>query len=146
MWNDMNKFRRWLHAPDSWNSTKGQQKKNKKEMSYKPSKHQRKLIQTLLFAAEIGLQTDLIWDWWWYTTCGRKVMRLIFYLPKFLFYSNINVIPFKIVLLGSYTPMETLFPLLVAALGVFNPHVFSMSVTLVTKLFIKTFLKGSEKR
>jgi hypothetical protein len=51
-------------------------------------------------------------------------MRLLSYLPKFLFFSNINVIPFKIVLLGSYTPMETLFPLLVAVL------VFSMSVTI----------------
>ena len=39
-----------------------------------------------------------------------------FHLPKFLFFSNINVIPFKIVPLGSYTQMETLFPLLVAAL------------------------------
>ena len=39
--------------------------------------------------------------------CGRKVMRLIFYLLKFLFFSNINVIPFKIVPLCSYTPMET---------------------------------------
>jgi hypothetical protein len=48
-------------------------------------------------------------------------MRLIFYLPKFYFiFSKINVIPFKIVSLGSYTPMETLFPLLVAALEVFN--------------------------
>ena len=54
-----------------------------------------------------------------YTRFGRKVMRLIFYLPKFLFFSNIHVIPFKIVPLGSYTPMKT-FPLLVAALEVFN--------------------------
>ena len=47
-------------------------------------------------------------------------MKLIFYLPKFLFFSNTNVIPFKIVPLSSYTPMETLLPLLVAALEVFN--------------------------
>jgi hypothetical protein len=33
-----------------------------------------------------------------------------------------NVITFKIVPLGSYTPMETLFPLLVAALEVCNRH------------------------
>jgi hypothetical protein len=33
-----------------------------------------------------------------------------------------NVGPFKIVPLGSYTPMETLFPLLLAALGVFNRY------------------------
>jgi hypothetical protein len=37
-----------------------------------------------------------------------------------IFFSNINAIPFKIVPLGSYTPMETLFPLLAAALEVFN--------------------------
>ena len=47
-------------------------------------------------------------------------MRLIFYLPKFLCFSNINIIPFKIVPLGSYTSKETLFPLLVAALEVYN--------------------------
>ena len=38
------------------------------------------------------------------------------------FFSNINVIPFKIVPLGSYTPMETLFPLLVEALEVFSRY------------------------
>jgi hypothetical protein len=47
-----------------------------------------------------------------HTRCGRKVM--------ILFFLNINVIPFKIVPLGSYTPKETLFPLLVAALEVFH--------------------------
>ena len=62
------------------------------------------------------------YTYWTNTRCGRKVMRLIFYFPKFLFFSNINVIPFKIVPLGSYTPMETLFPLLVAALEVFNRY------------------------
>jgi hypothetical protein len=46
-------------------------------------------------------------------------MRLISYLPKFSFFSNINVIPFKIVPLGSYTLMET-FQFFVAALEVFN--------------------------
>ena len=54
---------------------------------------------------------------------GRKVMRLIFYLSVFcFFFLNINVIPFKIVPLGSYTPLETLFPLLVAALEVFKQY------------------------
>ena len=53
-----------------------------------------------------------------YTRCVRKVMRLIFYLP---FFSNINLIPFKTVPWGSYTPMEE-FPLLVAALEVFSRH------------------------
>jgi hypothetical protein len=43
------------------------------------------------------------------------------YQSFYLFiFSNINVIPFKILPLGSYAPMETLFPLLVAALKVFN--------------------------
>ena len=54
------------------------------------------------------------------TRCGRKVIRLIFYLTTF--FSNINIIPFKIVPLGSYSPMETLFPLLIAALEVFNRY------------------------
>ena len=54
------------------------------------------------------------------TRCGRKVTRLIFYLPEF-FFSNINVISFKIVPLGSYTPIETL-SLLVAAVQVFNRY------------------------
>jgi len=49
-------------------------------------------------------------------------MRLIFLFTKFLFFPNINVIPFKIVPLGSYTPMETLFPLLLAALKIFNRY------------------------
>ena len=40
----------------------------------------------------------------------------IFYSSKFLFFSNISFMPFKIVLLDSYTQMEALFPLLVAAL------------------------------
>ena len=48
-----------------------------------------------------------------------------FLFTKVFIFSNINVIPFKIVPLGSYTPIETLFPLLVAAL-----EVFSMSITL----------------
>ena len=39
---------------------------------------------------------------------------------NFLFFSNFNVIPFKIAPLGSYTPIEMLFPLLVAALEIFN--------------------------
>ena len=50
-------------------------------------------------------------------------MRLIFYLSNVLFiFSNINVIPFKIVLLGIYTPMGMLFTLLVAELEVFNRY------------------------
>ena len=41
---------------------------------------------------------------------------------KVFIFSNINVISFNIVPLGSYTPMETLFPLLLAALEVFNRY------------------------
>ena len=39
------------------------------------------------------------------------------------YFSNINVILFTIIPLGRYTPMETLFPLLVTALEVFNQYV-----------------------
>ena len=52
----------------------------------------------------------------------QKSNEIDFLLTKILFFSNINVIPFKIVPLGSYTPIETLFPLLVAALEVFNRY------------------------
>ena len=45
-----------------------------------------------------------------------------FLFTKVLFLSNINVIPFKIVPLGNYTLMETLFPLLVSALEVFKQY------------------------
>ena len=39
-----------------------------------------------------------------------------------VFFLKINVTPFNIVPLGSYTPMETLFPLLPAALEIFNRY------------------------
>jgi hypothetical protein len=39
-----------------------------------------------------------------------------------VFISNINLISIKIVPLGSHTPMEMLFPLLVAALELFNRY------------------------
>ena len=45
-----------------------------------------------------------------------------FLFTKVFIFSNINVIPFKIVPLGCYTPVETLFPLLVAELEVFNRY------------------------
>ena len=66
--------------------------------------------------------------------CGRKVMRRIFYLPKFLFFQTSMLYP-SIVPLGSYTPKEALFPFLVAALEVFDRCGFQMSVTQSTKLF-----------
>ena len=50
--------------------------------------------------------------------------------------------PFKIVPLGSYTPMETLFPFLVAVLEIFNCYVFSMSVT-IEKTSVLIFLTES---
>jgi hypothetical protein len=46
----------------------------------------------------------------------------VLYTKVFMFFSNINVIPFKVVSLNSYTPMEKLFPLLVAALELFNRY------------------------
>ena len=80
-----------------------------------------------------------------YRRCGRKVMRLIFYISKF-FFSNINVIPFKIVSLGSYTPMDTLFPLFVAALEVFNWYgVQHVHYTLLDVLY-KDVLERLRKR
>jgi hypothetical protein len=48
----------------------------------------------------------------------QKSNETDFLFTKVFIFSNINVIPFKIVPLGSYTPMEKLFPLLVAALEV----------------------------
>ena len=48
----------------------------------------------------------------------QKSNATVFYLPQF--FSNINVIPFKIVPLCSYTRMEMLLPFLVAALEIFN--------------------------
>ena len=79
------------------------------------------------------------------------MLRLIFDSAKFLFSSIINVIPFKIVPLGSYTPMETLFPILVVALKVFNRYglrlvCYTPGQTVNQVFFIKTSLKGSVKR
>ena len=72
-----------------------------------------------------------------YKVCKlSKVMRLIFYFQKFLFFSNINVIPFKTVPLGSYTPMETLYPLLVAALEVFNWYGLQVKIKKKTSVLI----------
>ena len=52
------------------------------------------------------------------TRCARKVMRMMFLITKVFIFSNINVIPFKTVPLGSYTPML----LLVAALQVLDRY------------------------
>ena len=53
--------------------------------------------------------------------CDRKVMRLIFIYQSFYnFFQTSLLSPFKMVPLGSYTLMKMLFPLLVAALEVFN--------------------------
>ena len=60
----------------------------------------------------------------------QKSNETAFLFTQVLIFFNINVIHFKIVPLGSYPPMETLFPLLVGALEVFIGMVFSMSVTL----------------
>lgn len=57
-----------------------------------------------------------------FTMYGRKVMKLICYYSMILFFPNINVISFKVIPLSNYTRMETLFPLVVAALEVFNRY------------------------
>ena len=67
--------------------------------------------------------------------CNEKIMNFILNLLQFTFmnnsgadvlftkvFLNINVIPFQIVPLGSYWPMETLFPLLVGTLENFNRY------------------------
>jgi hypothetical protein len=53
---------------------------------------------------------------------AKKSNKIDFVFIKVFIFSHINVIPFKIVPLGSYTPMEKLFSLLVAALEVFNRY------------------------
>ena len=58
-----------------------------------------------------------------YKVC-QKSNETDFFIYQFCFFSNINVIPFKIVPLGSYTPMETLFPLMVVVLEIFNWYGF----------------------
>ena len=50
----------------------------------------------------------------------NKGMRLIQYNSVFIFKLQIEFVPFKIVPLGGYTSLETLFPLFVAALEVAN--------------------------
>ena len=60
------------------------------------------------------------------TWCGRKVMRLIFFLLWILFFLKIKVIPFKIVLLVSYTATEALFPLFVAVREGFCWYTFQL--------------------
>ena len=69
-----------------------------------------------------------------------------FIYQSFYFFSIINVIPFKIISFGRYTPMETLFPLLVAALEIFNRYCLQhVRYTLLDVFLIKSSLKGSEK-
>ena len=76
----------------------------------------------------------------------QKSNETDFLFTKVFISSNIDVIPFKIVPLGSYTPMETFFPLLIAALEVFNRYGLQhVRYTLLDVFFIKTSLKGSEK-
>ena len=72
-------------------------------------------------------------------------MRLFIY-QSFFFSPNIKVIPFKIVPLGTYTPTEMLFPLLVAALEVFNRYGLQHVRYTVNKVFYKDILKRLSKR
>jgi len=58
------------------------------------------------------------------TRSVNKVMRLIQYNSVLTFKLQIEFVPFRIVLLGGYTPPETLFPLFVATLVVVNRNRF----------------------
>jgi len=51
-------------------------------------------------------------------------MRLIQYNSVFIFKPEIEFVPFKIVPLGGYTSLETLFALFIAALEVANRNHF----------------------
>lgn len=60
-----------------------------------------------------------------HTRCDRIVIKLIFYLRNFRFFSfNNNIISFnfKVVLLGSYISAESLFSVLIAVLEGLNWH------------------------
>ena len=59
-----------------------------------------------------------------YTRSVNKVMRLIQYNSVLTFKLQIEFVPFKIVPLGGYTPLETLFPIFVATLVVANRNRF----------------------
>jgi len=58
------------------------------------------------------------------TRSVNKVMRLIQYNSVITFKIQIELVPFKIVPLGGYTPPETLFPIFVATLVVANRNHF----------------------
>ena len=60
----------------------------------------------------------------YYMWSVNKVMRLIQYNSVFIFKLQIEFVLFKIVPLGGYTSLETLFPLFVAALEVTNRNRF----------------------
>ena len=62
--------------------------------------------------------------WQNHTRSVNKVMRLIQYNSVINFKLQIEFVPFKIVSLGGYTPLETLFPLFVATLVVANRNRF----------------------
>ena len=59
-----------------------------------------------------------------WTRSANKVMRLIQYNSVITFKIQIELVPFKIVPLGGYTPPETLFPIFVATLVVANRNRF----------------------
>ena len=64
-----------------------------------------------------------------YTRSVNKVMRLIQYNSVLTFKLQIELVAFKIIPLGGYTPPETLFPIFVATLVVANRNRFYWSVT-----------------
>jgi len=67
-----------------------------------------------IFVASLTLSTRSV----------NKVIRLIQYNSVLTFKLQIEFVPFKIVPLGGYTPLETLFPIFVATLLVANQNRF----------------------
>lgn len=51
---------------------------------------------------------------------SNKIIRLNFAYQSFILYLNANIIPFKVFILGSYTPVVALFPVLITMLEGFN--------------------------
>ena len=76
--------------------------------------------------------------------CGRKVMKLIFYLSKFLFFFKYQCYLLQNIFLGQLHTNGDV-PTFGSSAESSTGMVLSMSVTLMTKFFMKTSLKGSEK-
>ena len=91
------------------------------------------LINSLVIRGVAEKKTDFLFTnffnpdrrWWHLHTLTFLACSVCLHGERdqsFYFLSNINIIPFKVIPFGSYTPMETLFPHLVAVLEVFNRY------------------------